>query len=74
MVVGLGQVLERFGYLSAERPTYKASLLRSIFDTNALTLAEIVSRRMLESLEPAEIAEVCSWFSFDREAPLRRFR
>ena len=23
-------VLERFGYLAAERPTYKASLLRSI--------------------------------------------
>jgi ATP-dependent RNA helicase HelY len=71
MVSGLGQVLERFGYLSAERPTYKASLLRSIFDTNALTLAELVSRRMLEHLDPAEIAEVCSWFSFDREAPIR---
>jgi superfamily II RNA helicase len=71
MVSGLGQVLERFGYLSAERPTYKASLLRSIFDTNALTLAELISRRMLESLDPAEIGEVCSWFSFDREAPLR---
>ena len=71
VVSGLGQVLERFGYLSAERPTYKASLLRSIFDTNALTLAEIVAGRMLEHLEPAEIAEVCAWFSFDREAPLR---
>jgi superfamily II RNA helicase len=71
MVGGLGQVLERFGYLSAERPTYKAPLLRSIFDTNALTLAEIVSRRMLEQLDPAEIAEVCSWFAFDREAPIR---
>lgn len=71
MVGGLGQVLERFGYLSAERPTYKASLLRSIFDTNALTLSELVTRRMLELLAPAEIAEVCSWFSFDREAPLR---
>ena len=71
MVSGLGQVLERFGYLSAERPTYKASLLRSIFDTNALTLAEMVTRRMLDGLEPAEIAEVCAWFSFDREAPLR---
>ncbi|MCC7372524.1 MAG: DEAD/DEAH box helicase [Chloroflexi bacterium] len=71
MVSGLGQVLERFGYLAAERPTYKASLLRSIFDTNALTLAELMTRRMLDGLEPAEIAEVCAWFSFDREAPLR---
>ena len=71
MVSGLGQVLERFGYLAAERPTYKASLLRSIFDTNALTLAEMMTRRMLDGLEPAEIAEVCAWFSYDREAPLR---
>ena len=71
MVSGIGRVLERFGYLTEARPTYKASLLRSIFDTNALTLAEIVTRRMLENLEPAEIAEVCTWFTFDREAPLR---
>jgi ATP-dependent RNA helicase HelY len=71
MVSGLGRVLERYGYLADQRPTYKASLLRSIFDTNALTLAELVSRRMLDGLEPAEIAEVCSWFTFDREAPLR---
>ncbi len=71
MVSGLGRVLERFGYLLDERPTYKASLLRSIFDTNALTLAEVVTRRMLDNLEPPEIAEVCSWFTFDREAPLR---
>jgi ATP-dependent RNA helicase HelY len=71
MVSGLGLVLERFGYLAAERPTYKASLLRHIFDTNALTLAELMTRRMLDGLTPAEIAEVCAWFSFDREAPLR---
>lgn len=71
MVSGIGQVLERFGYLTNERPTYKATLLRSIFDTNALTLAEIVTRRMLDYLDPAEIAEVCSWFTFDREAPMR---
>lgn len=71
MVGGLGKVLERFSYLAAERPTYKATLLRSIFDANALTLAELITRRMLEGLEPSEIAEVCSWFSFDRESPLR---
>jgi ATP-dependent RNA helicase HelY len=71
MVSGLGRVLERYGYLADERPTYKASLLRSIFDTNALTLAELVTRGMLDHLEPAEIAEVGTWFSFDREAPLR---
>ncbi|MCC6175002.1 MAG: DEAD/DEAH box helicase [Chloroflexi bacterium] len=71
LVSGIGAVLERFGYLASERPTYKASLLRSIFDTNALTLSEIVSRGMLSHLQPAEIAEVCAWFAFDREAPFR---
>ena len=71
LVDGLGRVLERFGYLDSERPTYKAALLRSIFDTNALTLAELLAERKLEALEPAEIGEVCSWFAFDRDSPIR---
>ena len=71
LVSGLGQILERFGYLAVERPTYKAALLRGIFDTNALTLAELLATRKLEGLHPAEIAEVCSWFAFDRDAPIR---
>jgi ATP-dependent RNA helicase HelY len=71
LVDGLGRVLERFGYLAAERPTYKAALLRSIFDTNALTLAELLATRRLEGLRPEEIAEVCAWFAFDRDAPIR---
>ncbi|HYU18773.1 MAG TPA: DEAD/DEAH box helicase [Chloroflexota bacterium] len=71
MVEGLGRVLERFGYLSVEQPTHKASVLRRIFDTNALTLAELLTSRRLEALDAAEIAEVCSWFAFDRDTPIR---
>jgi ATP-dependent RNA helicase HelY len=71
LVDGLGRVLERFGYLAAERPTYKASLLRAIFDTNALTLAELIARGFLDGLHPSEIGEVCAWFAFDRDAPIR---
>jgi ATP-dependent RNA helicase HelY len=71
LVDGLGRVLERFGYLTAERPTYKADLLRGIFDTNALTLAELLATRRLEGLDAAEIGEVCSWFAFDRDTPIR---
>ncbi|MDP8924354.1 MAG: DEAD/DEAH box helicase, partial [Chloroflexota bacterium] len=71
LVSGIGQVLERFGYLADERPTYKATLLRGIFDANALVLGELIFGRYLEGLEPAELAEVCAWFAFDRDAPFR---
>jgi superfamily II RNA helicase len=71
VVQGLGRVMERFGYLSVRRPTWKAELLRHIFDTNALTLAELLNARLLNGLDPAEIAEVISWFTWDREAPIR---
>jgi len=63
--------MERFGYLSVRRPTWKAELLRHIFDTNALTLAELLNAKLLNGLDPAEIAEVCSWFTWDRESPIR---
>jgi superfamily II RNA helicase len=71
VVQGLGRVMERFGYLSVRRPTWKAELLRNIFDSNALTLAEMLNAHLLHGLDPAEIAEVCSWFTWDREAPIR---
>lgn len=71
VVEGLGRVMERFGYLSVRRPTWKAEYLRHIFDGNALTLAELLHSRILDGLDPAEIGEVCSWFAWDRESPIR---
>lgn len=71
LVDGLGIVLDHYGYLENDRPGPKAVLLRHIFDTNALTLAELLASGLFESLRPAEIAEVVSWFAYDREAPLR---
>lgn len=68
---GIARVLERFGYLSVRRPTWKAAYLRAIFDHNALTLGELLANRRLEALEPEEIAEVASWFAWDRESPVR---
>src|SRR5205085_4801546 len=70
-VSGLAGILERFGYLNQGRPTWKAAYLRAIFDTNALTLAELLAARHLESLEPGEIADLCSWFAYSRDAPIR---
>jgi superfamily II RNA helicase len=71
LVDGLAEVLDRYGYLERDRPGAKASLLRHIFDTNALTLSELLAARVLEGLPAAEVAEVASWFAFDRDSPLR---
>jgi superfamily II RNA helicase len=68
---GLLHVLERFGYMSLRRPTRKAAYLRAVFDTNALTLAELLADRYLEGLLPEELAEVVSWFAFDSDRPVR---
>jgi superfamily II RNA helicase len=70
-VEGLARVLERYDYLRDGRPTDKAPYLRSLFDTNALTLSELLTNQQLEALEPPEIADALSWFAMDREAPIR---
>lgn len=66
-VRSLRKVLERLGYLEEGRPTHKLERLRRVYDTNALTLCELVERRTLEGLPPEELAEAISWFAFDRE-------
>src|SRR6202165_720175 len=70
-VEGLARVLERYDYLRDARPTSKAPYLRSLFDTNALTLSELLTNQQLEGLEPSEIAEALSWFAMDRESTMR---
>jgi superfamily II RNA helicase len=70
-VEGLARVLERYDYLRDAHPTHKAPYLRSLFDTNALTLCELLTNQQLESLEPPEIAEALSWFAMDRESAVR---
>jgi ATP-dependent RNA helicase HelY len=70
-VEGLARVLERYDYLRDAHPTSKAPYLRSLFDTNALTLSELLTNQQLEGLEPAEIAEALSWFAMDRESSMR---
>jgi superfamily II RNA helicase len=70
-VEGLARVLERYDYLRDGRPTDKAPYLRSLFDTNALTLSELLTNQQLEALEPPEIADALSWFATDRESPVR---
>jgi superfamily II RNA helicase len=70
-VEGLARVLERYDYLRDAHPTHKAPYLRSLFDTNALTLCELLTNQQLEGLDPPEVAEALSWFAMDRESSVR---
>ncbi|HET7035677.1 MAG TPA: helicase-related protein, partial [Thermomicrobiaceae bacterium] len=67
IIRGIRDVLHRFGYLHRGYATAKADTLANIFDTNGLILTEIVDRGILDKLEPADVAEVFSWFAYDRD-------
>jgi ATP-dependent RNA helicase HelY len=67
VIRGIREVLNRFGYLYRGYPTEKADMLASVFDNDALILCELVDRGVLDDLEPEDLAEVFSWFSFDRD-------
>ncbi len=67
VIRGIREVLNRFGYLYRGYPTEKADMLASVFDNDALILCELVDRGVLDNLPPEDLAEVFSWFSFDRD-------
>ena len=67
VIRGIREVLSRFGYLYRGYPTEKADMLASVFDNDALILCELVDRGVLDGLSPEDLAEVFSWFSFDRD-------
>ncbi|MFL5762097.1 MAG: DEAD/DEAH box helicase [Thermomicrobiales bacterium] len=67
VIRGIREVLNRFGYLHRGYPTAKADMLADIFDNDGLILCELVDRRLLDRLAPENLAEVFSWFSFDRD-------
>ena len=67
VIQGIRDVLHRFGYMRRGYPTEKADMLADVFDTDGLILCELVDRGILDPLSPDELAELFSWFSFDRE-------
>jgi ATP-dependent RNA helicase HelY len=67
VIRGIREVLNRFGYLHRGYPTAKADMLADIFDNDGLILCELVDRGLLDRLPPEQLAEVFSWFSFDRD-------
>ncbi|HTK09595.1 MAG TPA: DEAD/DEAH box helicase [Ktedonobacteraceae bacterium] len=50
--------------------TVKGRLLRSIFHPAGVTIVEMVTSGVLDELSAAELAEVCSWFTFDNDKRL----
>ncbi|MFM9105499.1 MAG: DEAD/DEAH box helicase [Chloroflexota bacterium] len=67
VIRGIRNVMHRFGYLYRGYPTGKADMLAEVFDNDGLILCELVDRGILDPLAPENLAEVFSWFSFDRD-------
>jgi ATP-dependent RNA helicase HelY len=67
VIRGIRDVLHRFGYLRQGYPTEKADMLADVFDNDGLILCEMVDQGALDPLSPEELAELFSWFSFDRD-------
>ena len=67
LIRGIANVLHRFGYLQRGEPTTKADTLAGVFDNNGLIITEMIDRGTFADLRPSDVAEVFSWFAFDRE-------
>jgi ATP-dependent RNA helicase HelY len=67
VIRGIRDVLHRFGYLDRGVPTEKADLLAGIFDNDGVILCEMIVRGWLDDLRPEDLAEVFSWYCFDRD-------
>ncbi|GCE17853.1 DEAD/DEAH box helicase [Dictyobacter kobayashii] len=53
-----------------EQLTLKGRLLRNIFHPAGIILVELITNGYLDELSPAELAEVCSWFTYDNDRRL----
>ncbi len=67
LIRGIRDVLHRFGYLHRGYPTAKADTLANVFDTHGLVLCEMIDRGFLDRLSAPNLAEVFSWFAYDRD-------
>ncbi|HEU0003745.1 MAG TPA: DEAD/DEAH box helicase [Ktedonobacteraceae bacterium] len=64
--------LRVLGYIDErEQLTLKGRLLRNIFHPAGIFLVEMLTRGILDNLSAGEVAEVCSWFTFDHDRRLR---
>ncbi len=64
--------LRVLGYIDErEQLTLKGRLLRNIFHPAGIFIVEMLTRGVLNNLSVGELAEVCSWFTFDHDRRLR---
>ena len=68
IINGIRNVLHRFNYLHRGYPTGKADMLADVFDTNGLVVCEMIDRGLVDNLSPGDLAEVFSWFAYDRDS------
>jgi ATP-dependent RNA helicase HelY len=63
--------LRALGYIGQnDQLTLKGRLLRSIFHPAGVILVELMTSGVLSELSAHEVAEVCSWFTFDNDRRL----
>jgi superfamily II RNA helicase len=63
--------LRALGYIGQnDQLTLKGRLLRSIFHPAGVILVELMTSGVLSDLSAHEMAEVCSWFTFDNDRRL----
>lgn len=68
---GTISALHTLGYISKdEQLTFKGRLLRSIFHPAGILIVELMILGSLDELSAGELAEVCSWFTFDNDRRL----
>ena len=67
VIWGIREVLHHFGYLRRGFATPKADMLAGIFDNDGLILCEMIDRGLVDRMAPEDLAELFSWFSFDRD-------
>jgi len=64
-------VLRALDYIDQDdQLTLKGRLLRSIFHPAGILIVEMIMLGVLDKLTVAELAEVCSWFSYDNDRRL----
>jgi ATP-dependent RNA helicase HelY len=64
-------VLRALNYINTEdQLTLAGQLLRSIFHPSGILLVDMVLMGVLDELSAAELAEVCSWFTYDNDRRL----
>ncbi len=68
---GVLEVLHLFDFIDDhDQLTVKGQLLRQIFHPAGIILVELLMHDALTSCSPFEIAEICSWLTFERDRRL----